>query len=75
MHAAASEVRARGGYVVGLGPGEYAEVDAWVDVPDAGPATSLLLALASQLLAYDVALARGVDPDRPRNLAKSVTVI
>jgi glutamine---fructose-6-phosphate transaminase (isomerizing) len=30
--------------------------------------------VVAQLLAYEMARARGVDPDRPRNLAKSVTV-
>ena len=34
----------------------------------------LLLGIPLQLLAYHVALARGVDVDQPRNLAKSVTV-
>ena len=32
------------------------------------------MVVASQLLAYELALVRGCDPDRPRNLAKSVTV-
>jgi glucosamine--fructose-6-phosphate aminotransferase (isomerizing) len=27
-----------------------------------------------QMLAYNLALLRGLDPDKPRNLAKSVTV-
>ncbi len=34
----------------------------------------ILLQLPLQLLAYHVALARGRDIDKPRNLAKSVTV-
>ena len=34
----------------------------------------LLYAVPLQLLAYHVAMLRGTDPDRPRNLAKSVTV-
>ena len=34
----------------------------------------LLYAVPLQLLAYHVALLKGTDPDRPRNLAKSVTV-
>jgi glucosamine--fructose-6-phosphate aminotransferase (isomerizing) len=34
----------------------------------------LLLGIPLQLLAYHVALLRGVDIDQPRNLAKSVTV-
>ena len=44
-------------------------------VPDA-PALlqPMLTVMPLQLLAYDVALARGNDVDQPRNLAKSVTV-
>ena len=34
----------------------------------------LVAQIPLQLLAYHTALARGIDPDRPRNLAKSVTV-
>jgi glutamine---fructose-6-phosphate transaminase (isomerizing) len=34
----------------------------------------LLAALPLQLLAYHIAVARGCDVDKPRNLAKSVTV-
>ncbi|NBS41304.1 isomerizing glutamine--fructose-6-phosphate transaminase, partial [bacterium] len=36
--------------------------------------TPLLAAIPLQLFAYHMALVRGFDPDRPRNLAKSVTV-
>ena len=32
------------------------------------------MAVVAQWLAYELALLRGCDPDRPRNLAKSVTV-
>ena len=34
----------------------------------------ILAATACQLLAYEAAVARGCDVDKPRNLAKSVTV-
>jgi glucosamine--fructose-6-phosphate aminotransferase (isomerizing) len=34
----------------------------------------VVAAIPLQLFAYHVAVARGCDPDRPRNLAKSVTV-
>ncbi|MBI3990621.1 MAG: hypothetical protein HY350_00575, partial [Candidatus Omnitrophica bacterium] len=34
----------------------------------------LLVAIPLQLLAYHIALKRGCDVDKPRNLAKSVTV-
>jgi glucosamine--fructose-6-phosphate aminotransferase (isomerizing) len=36
--------------------------------------TPVLAVLPLQLLAYEVAVARGTDVDQPRNLAKSVTV-
>jgi glucosamine--fructose-6-phosphate aminotransferase (isomerizing) len=48
--------------------------DDFIDVPDAGLANVIVEALPGQLLGYFAALARGNDPDRPRNLAKSVTV-
>ena len=44
-------------------------------VPAGGELTRAALAvLPLQLLAYEAAVARGTDVDRPRNLAKSVTV-
>ncbi|MBQ7305937.1 MAG: glutamine--fructose-6-phosphate aminotransferase, partial [Clostridia bacterium] len=44
-------------------------------VPDAHPLLSPLLAIIPlQLLAYHMAVSRGCDVDKPRNLAKSVTV-
>jgi len=36
--------------------------------------TAILNAVPAQLLGYYLALLRGHDPDKPRNLAKSVTV-
>jgi glucosamine--fructose-6-phosphate aminotransferase (isomerizing) len=43
-------------------------------VADLGPATAIVNAPPVQLLGYYLALLRGHDPDKPRNLAKSVTV-
>ena len=43
-------------------------------VPTCGDLTALLACLPLQLLAYELAIRRGVDPDKPRNLAKAVTV-
>ncbi len=71
--AAASEVSARGALTIGLSPRPEAEFD--VTLPVAGGSTGLYeIAVTSQLLAYELALLRGCDPDKPRNLAKSVTV-
>ena len=51
--------------------------DAWdehIRVADVGEAASIVNAVPPQVLAYELALQRGLDPDKPRNLAKSVTV-
>ncbi len=73
------EVRARGGalYIVadsgsGITASEGVEVITLGD--HAGQVSPILHVLPLQLLAYHVALARGNDVDKPRNLAKSVTV-
>ena len=73
------EVRSRGGHVLAVateGDDEirnHAEEIFWVpDVPD--PLQPLLTVVPLQLLAYHAALMRGRDVDKPRNLAKSVTV-
>ena len=43
-------------------------------VPSNGPLTAMLGVLPLQLIAYELALLRGINPDMPRNLAKAVTV-
>jgi glucosamine--fructose-6-phosphate aminotransferase (isomerizing) len=74
------EVRARGGQLfvfVGEGVEDVAlgPRDRLIRLPDAGPfASPILFTIPLQLLAYHVAVLRGTDVDRPRNLAKSVTV-
>jgi glutamine---fructose-6-phosphate transaminase (isomerizing) len=73
------EVRARGGelYIMAdrdteLGGGDGVHV---IRLPGhAGMLSPILHTLPLQLLAYHAALERGTDVDRPRNLAKSVTV-
>ena len=51
------------------------EVDKLVAIPAGGDIVSPLLAIIPlQLFAYCMAVARGCDVDKPRNLAKSVTV-
>lgn len=71
----AQEIRARGGYIIGIGPKNNAVFDAFLKTGDVGDATIIPQVVISQLLAYHLALQRGIaDPDKPRNLAKSVTV-
>ena len=73
------EVRARGGQLfvfadenAGYESGPGCEVLAMPACSTlAGP---IIFTIALQLLSYHVAVARGTDVDKPRNLAKSVTV-
>ncbi len=73
------EVRAREGRIIAVGTeGDDAVAaisDVFLPIPDAPEVIQPLLAVVPlQLLAYHVALKRGCDIDKPRNLAKSVTV-
>ena len=70
----ATEIKARGGYLIGLSAKPHPVFDYFISVPDCGPATALPQVAAAQLLAYHLCQLKGLDPDKPRNLAKSVTV-
>ena len=75
-----AEVRARGAHVLAIATEGAAgaiadEADELVLVPATDPLLSPIPAIVPlQLLAHAIACARGLDPDRPRNLAKTVTV-
>lgn len=75
-----AEVKSRGGDVLALTCESRAEdmaktADGVITIPDAHPMLLPLLGVAPlQLFAYYAALMRGCDIDKPRNLAKSVTV-
>jgi glutamine---fructose-6-phosphate transaminase (isomerizing) len=73
------EIKARGGPVIAIACGDDRHVEDKADdiicvpsVPDY--LQPLVVAIPLQLLAYHMALLRGCDIDKPRNLAKSVTV-
>jgi glucosamine--fructose-6-phosphate aminotransferase (isomerizing) len=73
------EVRARGGRVIAVATEGDQEICRHAErvlyVPETlDLLTPLLTVVPLQLLAYYTAVARGCDVDRPRNLAKSVTV-
>lgn len=71
----AQEIKARGGYIIGIGPKNNTVFDEFLATEDIGEATLLPQVAISHLLGYYLALAKGnKDPDKPRNLAKSVTV-
>ena len=71
----AIELKSRGGYIIGVGPTNNKAFDYFIETPDSGPLYSIFYnVIVGQLLGYYLGVGRGADPDKPRNLAKSVTV-
>lgn len=73
------EVRARGGHVIAVATEGDTDIKRYAEdvlyIPDIPECLSpLLAAVPLQLMAYHAAVLRGHDVDKPRNLAKSVTV-
>jgi glucosamine--fructose-6-phosphate aminotransferase (isomerizing) len=73
------EVRARGGHVIAIATEGDNEIKHYAEdvmyIPDIPECLSPLLAVVPmQMMAYHAAVLRGHDVDKPRNLAKSVTV-
>lgn len=69
------EVKARGAQAVVIASQEVAKEDDFFVVPNVTKLLSpLAMVVVTQLIAYYTALGRGLDVDKPRNLAKSVTV-
>jgi glucosamine--fructose-6-phosphate aminotransferase (isomerizing) len=74
-----AEVRARGGHVIAVATEGDEEIKRHVEevlyVPEIiEPLSPMLTVIPLQLMAYHAAVIRGHDVDKPRNLAKSVTV-
>lgn len=69
------EVVSRGASVLTIASKHLAQPDDTIVLPDVDPLlTPLLSVVPAQLLAYYTSLGKGLDVDKPRNLAKSVTV-
>ena len=73
------EVKARGAYTIGISPEINKEIERTYDVCLKIPSTddlyqAIFAVIPQQLIAYEVAKKLGLDIDKPRNLAKSVTV-
>jgi len=73
-----NETTCRGGRAIAIAeadPRLAANVDDLIELPSAGALINPLLATVPlQLLAYRLSVARGYDPDFPRNLSKTLTV-
>jgi glucosamine--fructose-6-phosphate aminotransferase (isomerizing) len=48
--------------------------DEIIKIPNNGELTALLAVIPLQFIAYELTLLRGHNPDKPRNLAKTITV-
>lgn len=68
------EIKSRGGHIIAISPQENSAWDEHIQVPVDGFASPILHLIPVQLIAYYLSVIRGNDPDKPRNLAKSVTV-
>jgi glucosamine--fructose-6-phosphate aminotransferase (isomerizing) len=73
-----NEVTCRGGRAIVIGEEDTrlnANASLMINLPQAGASLNgLLSVLPLQLLSYRLSLARGYDPDFPRNLSKTLTV-
>ncbi len=72
----AHEIKARGATVIGISDRKDDVYDYWIEIPHLKEEAyyPIVEVIPLQILAYQMALAKNVDPDYPRNLAKSVTV-
>ncbi|MBP9669783.1 glutamine--fructose-6-phosphate transaminase (isomerizing) [Candidatus Woesebacteria bacterium] len=74
MLSGAMEMKARGGYMIAVSYKPLPIFDEYIEIPDIGVASVIPAIVFAQLLSYYLAITKKLDPDMPRNLAKSVTV-
>lgn len=71
---AVEQIKTRGGTIIGISPAPHPGFDYFIETPKAGNLSAILAVVPLQLLTYYLALKRGKPIDKPRNIAKSVTV-
>ena len=67
------EIKTRGAYVIEISPNAINNSNSFI-LPSNKTFTGLLAVITLQLLSYYLSVKKGINPDRPRNLAKVVTV-
>lgn len=67
------EIKTRGAYVIEISPNALNNTNSFI-LPSNKTFTGLLAVITLQLLSYYLSVKKGINPDRPRNLAKVVTV-
>ena len=70
----AMEVKSRGAYIIGVGSENSPIFNSFFEVKEVGASSIIPNVVFAQLLSYYLAAKKGYDPDKPRNLAKSVVV-
>ncbi|MGC9132579.1 MAG: glutamine--fructose-6-phosphate transaminase (isomerizing) [Candidatus Micrarchaeia archaeon] len=70
----AEEMKARGGFIIGISSTNEKVFDLWIKVPSDDETSLVYQIIPMQLLAYVLAKRKGLNPDKPKNLAKVVTV-
>jgi len=70
----AQELKTRGAFIIGISEKKHEVFDYWIKVVGPDKFSPILRIIPIQALSYYLAVMKGLDPDKPRNLAKSVTV-
>jgi len=60
--------------VIGVSPEEHKSFDYYIHVPNTGETSAIMNLIPLHLIAYYMAIKLGNNVDKPRNIAKSVTV-
>lgn len=68
------EIKSRGGKIILISPDNFGDPDFWLKTPTLTEGDSIFNIVPLQLIAYYIALYLGNNIDKPRNIAKSVTV-
>lgn len=71
---AVNQVKARKATVIGISPTPHQDFDYYIEVPDTEETQAIMNIIPLQLLAYYMAVELKNNVDKPRNIAKSVTV-
>ncbi len=70
----ATELKSRGAMIIGIADKDHELFDEWLKAPNCEEGQAIATLIPVQILSYHLAILRGLNPDMPRNLAKSVTV-
>jgi glucosamine--fructose-6-phosphate aminotransferase (isomerizing) len=70
----AMEVKSRGAFVIGIDAEPNEIYSHHITMPFSSDMDAIFMIIPIQILAYYLAVLKNLDPDKPRNLAKSVTV-